>query len=66
MRIRLGALITGLMVMGSAAMSATTLDDLRLRWRGTLTGGANLDTANPQVKSALSSVQPVRTGIGLL
>src|SRR5215471_15166767 len=33
------------------------MDDLRIRWREMLIGGANLDTTIPQVRSRLSSMQ---------
>ena len=36
---------------------ADNMDDLRLRWRGMLTGGDALDTAIPQVRSTLSSIE---------
>jgi hyaluronate lyase len=39
------------------ACMANDMDNLRLRWRQTLVGGANLDTSLPQVRSRLTSIQ---------
>src|SRR5438874_12083804 len=36
---------------------ADNMDDLRLRWRQTLIGGADLDPSLPQVRSRLTSIQ---------
>src|SRR4051812_42110483 len=36
---------------------ADNMDDLRLRWRQTLSGGADLDPTLPQVRSRLTSIQ---------
>src|SRR5579862_279360 len=36
---------------------ADNMDDLRLRWRQMLVGGADLDPTLPQVRSRLTSIQ---------
>ncbi|MCX6630972.1 MAG: polysaccharide lyase beta-sandwich domain-containing protein [Candidatus Solibacter sp.] len=48
---------TLLLCLAPLLCRADDLDNLRLRWRQTLTGGAALDSALPAVRSRLSSIE---------
>src|SRR5574340_267268 len=49
------------LVLLAAALHADPFDDLRLRWRETLTGG-EVDLAMPQIRSRLASIESTARG----
>jgi hyaluronate lyase len=54
---RLGAGLLGVLIMLLATMAwADSFDDLRLEWRDFMTGGTNLNLADPVVASRVSSI----------
>jgi hyaluronate lyase len=46
----------GLLLFGCSRLPADEFDDLRLKWRDILTGGTNLNLADPVVQSRLAGV----------